>query len=259
MKDAYKKLYDMFSKKESLSNLSYFVAVKGERYDNNKTKLMLIGRAPNGWEKFDSIKDGNAFAERVEQEFQSTGRCTKDPQAGKNHGWIENRNGVLYSGNYCVSSSPFWRYSKEIWEKLQPSDSSSDGPVWMENIVWSNLYKISPAAGGNPDNNLMDLQRRACIEILEKEIAACEPTHILIMSGYDWFKPFISVFQNTQENREKNVARGKDKNNVFVEGYATYKGAKVVIACRPDFREKKDYVAAVLDCFRKEPNENIFG
>lgn len=252
MKVAYMQLYERLSAEESFLNSAHFVAMQGERYTQNKKRFMLIGRAPNGWSAFQDIHGEVDFGERAQKEFASTDRFTyrKDSATGEDCGWIEDKSGALYSKHcegYCLSKKPFWSYAKAIWERI--SEAAPDDGVWMENIVWSNLYKVSPKNEGNPDADMMKKQLDACKAILIKELETYQPTHIVIMTGYDWFEPFESVFQNPQKGKQKNILRGKNRNHVFVEGRAEYKGAKVVIACRPEYRNKDGYVEQVVTCF----------
>lgn len=115
--------------------------------------------------------------------------------------------------------------------------------------MWSNLYKVSPLLGNNPNWKLQQIQQRACIEILRKELEVYQPTHILIITGFDWFEPFSCLFENVCDFGCRNILRGKNKNEVYVEGIATYKNARVAIACRPEWRDSEEYVSEVVQTF----------
>lgn len=111
-----------------------------------------------------------------------------------------------------------------------------------------NLYKISPKEGGNPFENYKEKELAACKDILNAEIEEAKPTHILMMTGFDWFEPFSDIFSDVNYIG-RNVSRGANKNEIYVEGTATFQEAKVVIMCRPEFRKKENYVKAAEESF----------
>jgi hypothetical protein len=219
--------------------------MKGTCYAQNELRFMLIGRAPNGWESLNA-QNGEAFGNEAEQLF-NTDRWN----------WIEVINGTQYSthdkdqsdlkNRYCIDKKPFWTFSKAIWEKL--SGQSSTNLIWQKNIVWSNLYKVSPKNSDNPSWHSQQMQQQVCMDILKKELDVYQPTHVLVVSGFDWFEPFASIFEKVQDTGVRNILRGESKNEVCVEGKATYNNAKVVIACRPEWRNKEAYVEEVAEAF----------
>ena len=248
MKQAYEKLYDDCSILETFRNDAHFVSMQGKYYSKNERKFMLIGRATNGWGSLDT-QSKQSFGTDAESQFNSLNRWR----------WIESINGTLYSTHdrdetnlakrYCIDKKPYWAYTKAIWTQLP--GLIHDDEIWMENIAWSNLYKVSPPQSDNPDWHSQEIQREACKEILKKELEVYQPTHILVITGFDWFAPFSVLFSNVHDMGKRNVLRGENKNEVYVEGTATYKNAKVVIACRPEWRDSMGYVSAVLNAFRE--------
>lgn len=124
--------------------------------------------------------------------------------------------------------------------------------IWQKNIAWSNLYKVSPKDCDNPSWEDRRLQQEVCKEIMKKELSIYQPTHILIISGYAWFEPFAELFSDVVDTGKRNVSKGKNKNTVYVEGTAKYGNARVVIACRPEWRDKEGYVAAVSQAFHSK-------
>lgn len=213
-----------------------FVAINGN-IDKQKSKFMLIGRVCNGWDKW-GINNCEEYSNKAYNEFKD-----KD----KNRwGWIEERGGALYnSKDYCVSNKPFWDYSKSIWEYISGCEAIGK---WMENIAWSNLYKVAPESG-NPKDEYKRAELEICKKILAREFELIKPTHIFMPVGYDgWFKDFEDIFSDVKYIG-KNVLRGKNKNDVYVEATAKWKEAKVVVSCRPEFRKKEDFIKAVIEYF----------
>ena len=84
---------------------------------------------------------------------------------------------------------------------------------------------------------------------MKRELELYTPSHILIISGFDWFEPFAELFTDVCDTGKRNILRGPKKNDVFVEGTAMYKNAKVVIACRPEWRDCEGYVDVISKAF----------
>lgn len=248
MKQLYEKIFQEFSANDELATMAHFVAIKGRCYEKNDVRLMIIGRAPNGWLQFSDYSNETSFGTIAESQFRATDRMTHvNGDIIQENGWLDNRNGALYSfhcPSYCVSNKAFWSYSKRILDSLIPVQDEQE--IWPEQIAWSNLYKVSPVEIGNPAEDAMRRQQSICAEILKKELDALKPTHILLITGYDWFEPFAEVFDNVQARGERNVNAGKNKNRVYVEGTANYGNAKVVVACRPEMRDQVGYVEEVV-------------
>ena len=244
MKELYNKLYNDCLQSDTFKDDAHFVSMRGVFYGKDeRRKLLLVGRAPNGWGSL--ITDtADSFAADAQRQFDDCHRFN----------WIESVNGTLYSthdreedSRYCIDTKPFWYYAKEIWQKLPGAESNYY--IWPENIAWSNLYKVSPLVCDNPDDESMRIQRSACIDILKKELDVYKPTHILFLTGYDWFEPFSGIFDSVTDLGVRNVMKGPQKNEIYVEGTAIYQRAKAVIACRPEQRNKEGFVGAVLRAF----------
>ncbi len=271
MNDLYQKLFFACNENKNFSKDSVFVAIKGSHYDNNTVKLLLVGRAPNSWNPRPNILQGcpnccskaclmtrtspAVFGHSAQTQFNCTLRWN----------WIESRKNILYGTgtSYCISNKAFWAYAESILRKLiqdQQPKSIQEDPIWMKNIAWSNLYKISPAVGGNPNSYLRELQREVCVSILKEEIDVLKPTHVLFMTGYDWLsdynwsEDFRSIFSSINYIG-KNVQRGIKKNDIYVEATAYYNNnIKIVIACRPETRTQEPYTEAVFQAFKSMPD-----
>lgn len=237
MKELYEDLYKACPDLSNFEHYAHFVGMKGRNYANNPVRFLLVGRAVNGWESL-PVYNCEKYAEAAEASFDDVGRWS----------WVEDVNGVLYSKDggktekrkrYCVSRSPFWVYSREIFKNISPS--SYMGGVWMENISWSNLYKVAPNEGGNPSAALKKLQKNACRRILDKEIELLKPTHILFMTGVTgWYEGFEDMFP---------TVRRIDKKYVKAEG--TYENAKICVSIRPEYKPKEAFVNEVTDSLKR--------
>lgn len=280
---SYGNLYNVLNKlrqENRLESNTVFTAMEGHKYRSCHTvtgdefRFMLIGRAVNSWTEYKCVDEGRdsfiaASMRNLRNEENALDPDCKNEHRGKDRfEWIKtNKNTAVnaYRPNidnmnfeldkpYRVSASALWSYPKEVWSRLYGKTQNWE-ERWFENIVWSNLYKIAPEKGKNPDEDDQLIQREACIELLNEEIQYFKPTHILVVSGYDWFECFnCSGFQVTDLG-VRNVSNGKEKNSVFVEGIGYYNfsegtKAKVVVTCRPEYRSKDGYVDEIINGFR---------
>lgn len=252
LKSAYKKLYLHTNTKEGyqlngktvfLKDLSHFAGCKGEKYDSSAVKLLLVGRAVNGWSQF-SIDSAEDFAKDAIMQFEDEALE-----------WVyDEMKGCLGNGNgYFLNKSPFWRTSKEIWKKISNNanyiDSASD--KWTDYIAWSNLYKVAPHDTGNPTTTMRNNQLEACREILAAEVRTLTPTHILFVTGYEgWFDEFEDIFHTEFVSLLNNQYHKDEKNSIYVETMAiTEDSINIVVACRPEFRNENDYIKDVCEKF----------
>ena len=210
---------------------STFVCMRPKK--KSSIRFMLVGRATNGWG--DKENDYEYLPREKEQFSKKAQDLFEDPNRW---GWIPEDFKIPYQEDgvdkiYNINRSPFWNYTKEVYECI--SESSSER--WFESIAWSNLYKVSPSKG-NPSVKSLRLQKDICSRILDYEIEKLNPTHILFETGLDWV--FESIIMN-----------GKECNNGHVEWVGTYKDAKCVISCRPEYRKRDKFVGDIVEAFKR--------
>jgi hypothetical protein len=135
-------------------NLSCFSAQKGKLYNNH---VMFVGRAVNGWGSEFNLEniDSNLLLENL---FSSL------PNNDCPLGWLESSWGSKDKDEYNPNKSAFWRVIKQISKNINGLDSSHH---WSSKIIWSNLYKIAPSLGGNPNDGLCNAQFNACNELFK--------------------------------------------------------------------------------------------
>ena len=140
MDKLYKKLYEEYIEKAGktpIDKAAIFVPMRGKQYHpSNKIRLMIVGRAPNGWNSKIDYSTGEVFGNSAKELYEDRKRFT----------WIKEAE-CLY--HYFLSGSAFWRVTKKIWTTL----SKIDDEEWYEYIAWTNLYKISNQEG-NPSGNM---------------------------------------------------------------------------------------------------------
>jgi hypothetical protein len=172
------------------ADLTGFLAMTGHLYEGG---LMVIGRAVNGWTTgvlpTALLVPANAhtYANTV---FQSV--------TGENcpMGWVAECWGA--ATGYNTRKSAFWRAIRAVVHGLGLANVES--PQWPSHLVWSNLYKVAPATGGNPNSTLCLLQLPGCIDLLRLELATYMPSRLLFLTGMDWVKPFLGVLGAPAQN-----------------------------------------------------------
>lgn len=152
-----KELYSKASiKKEELNknkvSFSFVPAICGANYNSSSKKIMVVGRAPNGW-SMKSYHNGsrpeNWFEAKLSWVYQD--------------GPVRCDNGEQHEAS--VKWSKFWQF---IRYNLSLQCSEIDRNTFSDMIVWTNLYKISPKSSGNPSDHLC---RDTC-ELMDKILLA---------------------------------------------------------------------------------------
>ena len=158
-----------------------FMAREGRKYNK---RLMVIGRAVNGWGSERSIAELQYSSAR--QNFIDSFRASEDdcPMV-----WVAKSAGK--TDEYNTNKSAFWRVIRRVSRRLGVWHDGQE-ENWSSRLVWSNLYKISPHAGGNPSDKLCAIQEPGCIELLRKEIQDYQPERILFLTGMNWAKAFLA-------------------------------------------------------------------
>ena len=173
-----------------------FLSMEGERYRQADPKLMVVGRATNGWEpKIFPLKLSST-------EEKSTFAATAFKHSSETLDWVTDLWGNQSPKEYNTKRSPFWRVIRGVVEKLGIANSSGAlSDKWASYIVWSNLYKIAPAEEGNPGQALIKVQLDGCKELLCEEIEkSYQPNRLLFLTEStsdhnaieDWSYPFVS-------------------------------------------------------------------
>lgn len=217
----YQKLYKMTKDNFPNEEFSRFFPMVGNSYDDADVKLMLVGRSPNGWTE---LKETTAedFSMSAASEMLSFGFnwLGNDGKATKSY---KDENGV--EKVYNINKSSFFRCTRKIVNKLLPKRASWER--WFENIIWTNLYTISPAHHGNAEGKLQDIQLEISKELLLQQIDFYKPTHILFITDWDWwFDRFTDVFPD--------VCKTGNSESDNVVGYGCLKNIKIVVSVRPD-------------------------
>jgi len=221
---------------DRLNNLRItgFLAMKGNLYDLDH-ELMVVGRAVNGWTEGILISELNShyliekYANIVFQSV-SHNRCPMS--------WVTDRWGNDHA--YNTKRSAFWRVVRAVVDNLHIANITEGN--WPSHIVWSNLYKVAPAEGGNPSDTICKIQFRGCRSLLGLELTNYSPKRLLFLTGLDWAKPFL-----------ENICHLTKTGKTFSEAVGEFKHdnqtTKVVIAGHPQGKPEDEWVQEVTEAF----------
>ena len=165
------------------AELTGFMAMVGHHYDHS---LMVVGRAVNGWtegilpEHLAFPAAAETYSQVVLASVNGDGPCPMT--------WVTNQWGNTNEG-YNTRRSAFWRVIRGVVDGLGIADVEQD--PWSSHLVWSNLYKIAPANGGNPSNTLCAIQLAGCRDLFNLELTTYTPLRLLLLTGTEWASPFL--------------------------------------------------------------------
>ena len=250
MNDRMKELYGHLYADAMKIRLSNFFPICGEEYGRAGTvNLMVVGRAVNGWDEF-MAGDEAAFMASAETSLDGRGFSWlgHKNKAGDYDAELASESYLNARGeetHYNLRTSPFWKTVKEITRRLNGWSEDGIPPRWYEHIVWSNLYAIAPKDGGNPDDAMQRAQRATCRELLREQINEFAPTHILFVTGQDWYRAFWEnqpLCDMVEHNDQKQFGK-------YTVSSGLYHDCKVVVTMRPEFRTPADIIGGAMAAF----------
>ena len=127
-------------------------------------ELMIVGRAVNGWgEKKDAwlVNQGKNEFDRhdiVMKTLRSVEIVENKEQCPML--WVcDHWDPLRKSKGYNTNRSQFWKVIRDVVDCLQLADTQyKDRESWPSLLVWTNLYKVSPYCGGNPNSTLQAIR-----------------------------------------------------------------------------------------------------
>jgi hypothetical protein len=163
--------------------LTTFFPTQGALVPESHCELMVVGRSVNGWD------DGWMAKEMLNPERRTeVARKVYERSITERMSWVMKASGPrrITGHKYNTKKSAFWRVIGLISQGFVGS-----GQDWPDKIIWSNLYKVSPAKGRNPSETLKRVQREICKKYLLEEVNLWRPQRILFLTGGDWAEPFV--------------------------------------------------------------------
>lgn len=222
-------------KNYSQTELAALYPVEGKKYNH---KLMVVGRSLNGWErkwKPNDLIDPISRKKVIDDIYlDSQIKADSCPMS-----WISDQWGTNKKGIYNTKKSAFFRVIHSLLLNIGVINSDKD---WASYLVWSNLYKVAPASGGNPSSKLARIQFPYCSEILRLEINLYQPRYVLFLTGKEWFDEFSENIQEisitkTQDGLVERVGE-------FIQSAGG--SSRIVVAKHPMGKKENQWVEEVL-------------
>jgi len=216
------------------SKITGFLSMKGDLYNS---KLMVIGRAVNGWTEGicpSELKSKISKKEYADTVFNTITRSDGCPMEWVTECWGSQQ-------GYNTKKSAFWRVIRSVVGELGLAELEQNN--WPSHLVWSNLYKLSPEAGGNPSSSLCKIQFPGCCSLLEIELLNYLPKRLLFLTGIGWARPFLENICSVVKGEQRHVeAKGTFKlNNQTIQ---------VVVATHPQGKPENEWVQEVIKAFQ---------
>jgi hypothetical protein len=190
----------------------------GKNY-NKGEGLFVVGRATNGWDNCFSVGNMKNTDELIKQSIDSSlpskNKCVFDE-------WFE---------EYNQYRSSFWRVTERITKEI----FNNSNVEWTNNIAWSNLFKIAPKSGGNPNKTEQAAQEK-WQELIFMEIDTLQPKYVLLIT--DWELWAEKLMEGKTIETIKEIQDWK-KEKEYVRFVGKYNKSKIIITFRPE-REPED-------------------
>jgi hypothetical protein len=215
-----------------------FMSMAGRAYAGD---LMVVGRALNGTGWADKTTPVTLAEPAAAQAYADAVTIGVSGGIDCPMNWVVDRWGA--PEDYNTKKSAFWRSVRAVLSGIDPA--AEVDAAWPSRLVWSNLYKVSPADEGNPGERLCKIQLPGCIKLLEAELASYQPRRLLFLTGWGWAKPFVEALGLP---RSTNPAFTQVE--AFGEAAINGKPVKFAIASHPQRKPGDIWVSEVLSVLK---------
>lgn len=207
----------------------------GEYYGNEKTKIMIVGRAVNGWEvDFEDCTSHDAVVTSVLDQ-----RNRMDDFASE---YIVGEDGK----KYYYAKSPFLRMMRQLVGAFTGTEEN-----WQRRLVWSNLFKVAPRNGGNPSWKMIRDDIPLYWELLRREILQNKPNAVVFVTDMNFFDPYPGSSKYASFRTLMNEVPGSKSEYICAAGsFADDNSIKVIVCKRPERRPVAEIVKAIHDTYQ---------
>lgn len=224
---------------------------------NEQVDFLVYGQAVNGW--MGSAHE-NFNTQELKKLIEYSNHYFSDEEAQHcpldfvNVRW----SAAVYNGErdkvkkyYNENSSQYWFSRSFFWRVVYKlvSDHYSynrDTGNWSKKVVWSNLYKIAPARGANPDETEKAWQKETSLPLFKKELDELKPQNAILITNWSWAEPFVSyigAIANHESPSPPIVYAGK------------YGGSNILVTTRPFLGNGEKHVSSLLEIIGKSKKE----
>jgi hypothetical protein len=180
----------------------------------DKVQFIIYGQATNGWIPnfmVNNIKD-SLVQEAVEYSN------TYNPGEKNPLDWVN----TMWGGDTNLARSFFWNVTYKLINKFNAFDN--DSHEWCTKTMWSNLMKISPSKGSNPNNDEWNAQLEGSRLLLQKELEEIQPEFAIFLTNWNW----VSDLFRHDDRFEINEHHSGE----FIHGQGYYNKTRLIVAKR---------------------------
>jgi hypothetical protein len=232
--------------KHQTTRLHCFYPMRGAFADG---RLMLVGRALYGWSTKSfmapEMESKETRSEIITNTFEASSGEKGCPILRFYQGCVDAR--LKDRKNYNVKSSSFWNIGQQVVMEISKPEELGK---WPSYLYWTNLYKLSLAAVGNPPWSLQKVILEASVKMLAAEIEALQPTRILFLTGPWWASHFLENNPDFTSQKKESFPNAR----VYQTGFWKMKclrEAAVVVADHPERKKRSAIFADVLEAYRR--------
>lgn len=214
----------------------------GSQYSHEDIKIMIVGRAVNGWEV--DFEDCSSLDNTVNSILKQENRLDDFAKDYILYDAVENNEVV--QKKYYYAKSPFLRMMRQLVGALSNSEDN-----WQQRIVWSNLFKIAPRKGGNPSWLMLRDNLDLYIELMRYEIAKYRPDIVVFVTDMDFFDPYPNNEKYPSFRRlMKEEPCDNDAKFVKLQGSMFCDSStKIIVTARPERRPIKDMIEEIYKTY----------
>ena len=142
---------------------------------------------------------------------------------------------------YSTFRSFFWNVTYKLICRYYDLDKNSWD--WSRKLVWSNLYKIAPAEGKNPNEEECSWRKKISIELIKNEIEEIKPKFCIVLTNDSWWKPFRDKLK-TEVLTHSKLKKG------IIQSIELYNGTKIIVTTRPYSGNSANHVNEILELIK---------
>jgi len=224
--------------------------------NNEKCDFLILGQAPNGWSPNFKTSDTLNSIKLCQESYEYSNSYCKDfkerehnPLDWVNVYWSKSTYQNEISNNACkdfYEKLDYFTFHSFFWNVVYKTicdynkNEFKDGRnswEWTKKMVWSNLYKIAPADGNNPDDYEQEWQRKLSLELIKREIDELNPKFCIVITNLSWWEPFQEFLKPT------NI---REYETEEIQSMQSYNNTKIIVTKRPACGKSDNYANEIL-------------
>jgi hypothetical protein len=252
LKDRYLSLIELLEEKKLADKCTIpFVPYRGSTYgDDNKPKILVIGKATYGWGKGEKGQGSGALNAVLGRDdlWDHLSKLSEE--------FIEGQIIPFYGGEKGLYHSQFWnRIYRLTGQYMCGEEFSASGEYERErqrsekrfrSIAWSNVFKVGAlkSAQGNPNKELISIQKD--VNTLKEEIDVLKPDVTIFSTGPDYDEHINGFLDTSMEYPEDLDFKLKVKEIEGLERLA-FRTYHFQYYKNQDFKQVVDYIRVRLN------------